>query len=45
LSISKAIAEAHGGTIDAVSELGKGSTFRLVLPMKKCAPHETARIS
>ena len=32
LTISKAIAEAHGGTILVKSELGVGSTFTLVLP-------------
>ncbi|AJY76500.1 sensor histidine kinase [Paenibacillus beijingensis] len=33
LSISKAIAEAHGGTIDAASTVGKGSVFTLRLPL------------
>ena len=32
LSISKWIAEAHGGRIEAKSEKGKGSTFTLFLP-------------
>ncbi len=32
LSISKALIEAHGGKIIVESELGKGTTFTLVLP-------------
>lgn len=32
LSIVQAIAEAHGGSVDLHSELGKGSTFVIVLP-------------
>jgi signal transduction histidine kinase len=33
LSIARAIAEAHGGTIDVTSELGVGTTFRVELPI------------
>jgi PAS domain S-box-containing protein len=33
LAISKGIVEAHGGTIDAESEVGRGSTFRFTLPV------------
>jgi PAS domain S-box-containing protein len=33
LSISKAIIEAHGGTVGVESELGKGSTFWFELPL------------
>lgn len=35
LSICKAIAEAHGGSIAVESELGKGTTFRVQLPMAR----------
>ena len=34
LSISKAIVEAHGGTIRIISKPGEGSTFQIVLPQK-----------
>jgi two-component system, OmpR family, sensor histidine kinase KdpD len=33
LAISRAIAEAHGGRIEVVSQPGKGSVFTLVLPL------------
>lgn len=34
LSISKALAELMGGTIEAKSELGKGSVFSLLIPLE-----------
>ena len=33
LAVVKAVAEAHGGRVELESEIGKGSTFRLVLPV------------
>jgi len=38
LSIVKAIAEAHGGTVEAESAPGRGATFRIVLPGLRPAP-------
>ncbi len=35
LYIARAIAEAHGGTLDVVSEPGAGATFRLDLPSRR----------
>jgi signal transduction histidine kinase len=32
LAIARGIAEAHGGTLGVVSEVGRGSTFTLTLP-------------
>jgi len=34
LAIARRIAEAHGGSLDAGSQLGKGSTFTLRLPLE-----------
>jgi signal transduction histidine kinase len=33
LALARGLAELHGGTIEAQSELGKGSTFTLRLPL------------
>jgi PAS domain S-box-containing protein len=41
LSVSYGIIEAHGGTISVESAPGRGTTFRIVLPIR--APHDRAR--
>ena len=35
LPLARMLLEAHGGTIDVVSEPGKGSTFTVRLPVPK----------
>lgn len=40
LTIVKSIVQAHGGTVEALSEEGKGSCFRVSLPLR---PHTAAR--
>jgi signal transduction histidine kinase len=37
LSLSKKLLEANGGTIDVETHTGKGSTFRMLLPLSKTA--------
>jgi PAS domain S-box-containing protein len=41
LAISKAIVQAHGGNITVVSAEGKGTTFRVALPIRHAKPVET----
>jgi signal transduction histidine kinase len=38
LAISKSLVELHGGTIEAASTLGRGSTFRVRLPVAAAPP-------
>ena len=38
LAITKAIVEAHGGTIEVATELGKGSTFTVRVPSAQAEP-------
>jgi signal transduction histidine kinase len=40
LAISKSLVELHGGTIEAESTVGQGSTFRFRLPVAPAAPVE-----
>jgi signal transduction histidine kinase len=42
LAIAKRIMEMHGGTIYVESELGAGSTFRMILPVRVEAGREAA---
>jgi signal transduction histidine kinase len=43
LSITKAIVEAHGGSISAQSEPGKGSVFAILIPARARPSRLTAR--
>jgi two-component system OmpR family sensor kinase len=43
LSIVAAVAEAHGGTASAESEPGRGSTFRVTLPLLNSSASPPAR--
>ena len=43
LSTTKRIVEEHGGTIHVVSELGRGTSFSVVLPLLVEIHHQTSR--
>jgi len=40
LTITKAIVDAHGGSIDVTSAVGVGTTFRVRLPLSHASPDE-----
>ena len=42
LAIVSKIVDEHGGKIAVESETGKGSVFRVFLPMERAAPDEPA---
>lgn len=44
LSIARGIVEAHGGEIRVESELGRGSTFTVVIPSSEAAPGDPAEL-
>jgi signal transduction histidine kinase len=41
LSLSYSIVQKHDGTLGVESEVGRGTTFRLTLPIKRRCLHET----
>lgn len=42
LAVSKGIVERHGGRIDVASELGVGTTFRIILPVRAASQQPPA---
>jgi PAS domain S-box-containing protein len=45
LAIAKAIVEAHGGQIQVESELGRGATFRITIPIAPGADEQARNIA
>lgn len=45
LAIVKSLVEGHGGVVRVTSELGKGSSFRIVLPAVSSAPRATVQVA
>jgi two-component system phosphate regulon sensor histidine kinase PhoR len=43
LSIVKHVVQRHGGELDIQSELGRGSTFRILVPAARVRPHAPAQ--
>jgi len=44
LSVSYSIVKKHGGRIEVESELGKGTTFKVLLPVRRRAPAGAAEL-
>lgn len=44
LSVVKALAEAHGGRVEVVSSIGKGSTFSLYIPLAHSSDSTEAKL-
>jgi signal transduction histidine kinase len=45
LSVSHGIVERHRGTIDVTSEPGRGTTFRIRLPIRRAETSESESVS
>ena len=44
LAITRELVMAHGGTISAVSEIGRGTTMTVRMPLKSASPHAGSSI-
>jgi two-component system CheB/CheR fusion protein len=44
LSLTKSLAEMHGGSISVKSQYGKGSTFEVRLPIRKLNPADSCTL-